>query len=819
MRALAQVILGLLLAAGPSEVHDRARSLAKDSDYAGAVALLREHLERTGGDALGHELLGRYLLELERSDEAAHHLAASIDLYEAAGDARAGAKVGKPLGTADPLTRRRDNLLAEIVRDMTAAAGRLHESGQPARALSVLEGIEPLARGKERRAIESLLEEIGSAEKAVDLDEAAGSAEADAARPLIELESEHYELECNLEEEVVHLVADTMDDIFTSYVQIYFDGDERKVTGSKAKIRVFATWDEMVRGYDDPSPGLGGWWSPGENKVTCYDTRDRTGSLDEMLDTLFHEASHQFMTMLARGNPVPTWLNEGTSCFFEGAVAMADHRVLWPDAAVDRLMNLAAMLENPGAGSPTAAQVIDYPGPGSYPGNYYAWGWGLVFFLQQWEDPETLEYTYRPLYSRYRDLIVKKGGKSRERFEEVFLGKDSPLGHETLEQFVAAWRDWILDTVRPLHVAARPEERQERRWSAAQRYLAAADARRAARDADGEAEFLARALGHIDYLRRKLTTSGAFARDLLLAQVDVLERLDRPRAAAPVLEQLLDLADDGGIELEESRYAELEERLRELDKANYALRSARSRVRNLTRRTLALLEAYAQSDTDYSLRSFGLAALAAGALDDDGELAAEAARLRELVRGRGLLLGTIRPLASAESRWERIFLADARSMDATEERIEIVAVEPVALLDGRRTVHGEYELRSRIVRAGELHMGCAHGLVVAADPDGVWVVAGIDDDGNGALWSIQRTGGGARPRRVQTFYPDEPVAQDESPDVRVRVFADGRAELQLGEREPFEFKLPDGLPVERHVGVYAKNGTLVLESPVVEQYP
>ena len=93
-----------------------------------------------------------------------------------------------------------------------------------------------------------------------------------------------------------------------------------------------------------------GWWSPGEWTVTCYDTRTTSGSLDAMLETLFHEASHQFMTMVTKGGWAPSWLNEGTATFFEGARGDGGRRVLWPDAAIGRLQDLNAMFQRRSAG-------------------------------------------------------------------------------------------------------------------------------------------------------------------------------------------------------------------------------------------------------------------------------------------------------------------------------------------------------------------------------------------------------------------------------------------------------------------------------------
>src|SRR5678810_546011 len=102
------------------------------------------------------------------------------------------------------------------------------------------------------------------------------------------------------------------------------------------------------------------------------------------------------MTLLSRGGFTPSWLNEGTASFFEGASAMADGRVLWPDAPIDRLQTLNMMLGGMtfGGKAPKLVDVIGWNQPRSYDAEYYPWGWGLVYFMQQYEDPTTLEYVY-----------------------------------------------------------------------------------------------------------------------------------------------------------------------------------------------------------------------------------------------------------------------------------------------------------------------------------------------------------------------------------------------------------------------------------------
>jgi hypothetical protein len=817
MKLLSALLLCAALASRDSAV-DEAKRRAESGDLPGAVELIYEHLARKGDDAPAHELAGRWLLDLGRLDEAAHQLAASIGLYESTGREREASRLTGILAKADRYAARRTALEDSMCKDLLRAAEKLADSDQGARAEATLLRIENLARGKDRQRIETLLAEMRAAKKEVDLDEAADDEAAGAERKLLDLESAHYELSANLEPDVVQLVADTMDDIYRSYVQIYFDGESKKANLPKAGIRIHPTWDSMIKEYGGTaSPGLGGWWSPGENRVVCYDTRENSGSLDQMLDTLFHEASHQFMTMLAGGSNVPAWLNEGTSCFFEGAVAMADHRVLWPDAALERLQALSIMLEST-SGSPKLADVIGYESPGSYQGEYYPFGWGLVYFLQQWEDPSTLEYAYRPLYARYRDLVIQKGG-SRKRFDEVFLGKSSPLGHQTFEDFERDWKRWILETVRPLHLGTEETIRQ-RRWDEAQRYLAAAEAARAERHPKiSEQELLERALGHVEMLRRRGAPRGDPGRDLLLAQIDVLKRLDRTRAEAMAIEQLLDLADAEELVLDPEKYASLETRLSKLDSGNWALRGERSKESAIEKRVLALLSDYQKEGETLLLRSATFAAETSAALASEGQLAELAASLRARAREKGLLRGTVTVVRGASDKWAALFAAPPTSFHVTEGRIEISSTSPSALLDPSVPVRGEYEVRARLVRGTERRMGSSWGWIVGGTPEAGAMAVGIDEEGRVAVWEIRRRSGAARPKRVATLTLDRALADDEDPLLAVRVSPTDELEIVVGDRPPVRSRFTLDLPPERWLGVFVRDATLVLEDPVVEILP
>ncbi|MAF64369.1 MAG: hypothetical protein CMJ84_01745 [Planctomycetes bacterium] len=800
-------------------VHERAETFLEGKDYEAAAKLLREHLMRTGDDARARELIGRALLHLDRPDEAAHHLAVAVSLIEAGGDTRGARNARRDLGRADGLSSRRDRIFRDITSKLLKAAESLHENGHAQRALDLLGRIAPVAAGKEAKKVDSLHQKVRAAFQEIDLDSASVERTEAGAWPLIELESAHYKLRCNLEREVVQLVADTMDDIHAYYVSLYLDGDESAISGARATIRIHPDREKMLEHWGGGGEGPAGWWSPGENKVTCYDTRTNGGSLDQMLLTLYHEASHQFMTALSRkGGWAPAWLNEGTSTFFEGAVAMADHRVLWPDAAIGRLRNLTSMLEHDSG--PSLTEVIGYSGRGSYPGEYYAFGWGLVYFMQQYEDPATLEYVYRPLYARYRERITSRGGNSMELFGGVFLSADSPLDHETFADFERDWRRWILEEVKPMHIGP-AAKRRERRAAAAGRYLEAAAAAGGGRKTTAvEREFLARALGHIEYVRTKIDKEDGPDLGLLIQQIEVLTRLDRPEACAPLIEQVLDGCDDGSFELDEEPYADFEKRLRTLDRRNWALRNARSRIAGLTRAARRLAEDYLEADPPLLLRAYTFAAEAGTALGDGEELLPLAAQLRGRAREAGLLLGEVRSLAARKADWTTTFSAPAKRFDpSSPSGIRIASVRPSAYVNTVLAVGVEYELRARLRRVGEVFMSSVHGLVVHASADGDWIVFGIGREGRAGLWHITPTeGGGALSRSMQKLFLERPVEPDEHPRVVAHV-AGRQLTVVVEGRQALEIELPEDLAPARHAGVFVKDGECLFEDAVIELYP
>jgi hypothetical protein len=104
--------------------------------------------------------------------------------------------------------------------------------------------------------------------------------------------------------------------------------------------------------------------------------------------------------------------------------------------------------------------------------------------------------------------------------------------------------------------------------------------------------------------------------------------------------------------------------------------------------------------------------------------------------------------------------------------------------------------------------------------EGDWLVFGLLKEGKAGLWRLKLSvGGGVVTKKIETFYLDPAPGDDEDLDVAVHV-TDGRAmTIRVGGCEVLESALPEDLPKGRFAGLYVKDGTVKLESPVVELYP
>jgi hypothetical protein len=850
VKGLASLLLLSSLPLFGDDLTEEARSLLDGASFDEAVELIEPEIKRSPQNAELRELLSLALAGLGRLDESAHQLQTAIDLLAAAGDTSSERKMLSRLEKIDPEAKAVRSFWNKTTKLIGESANELVDEEQMERAASLLEGLAPFVSSKEREEIKALLDLVKARKDELDL------GKAEQRNKMRTVESKHYKIRAALEEETVEVVADTMDRLFDFYVEIYFDGDASLVDvliPEKATLYIHATKQEMFKEYPGDAPdGLGGWWQPGQNVVHCYDTSATGGTREELLSTLRHEASHQFMTALCNkgGGWAPAWLNEGTSSFFEGSRILKSGEVLWPEAAISRLRTLSHFISN--GGGPGAELVLEYAAPGSYPGEYYCYGWGLMYFMQEYEDPKTLEKVYRPLYSEYRRRITTAGKRipPLPLFKEIFLGSGSPLGHTDLEDFIADWKKWILKSVRPLSLG---NAQRAARIKRANRYLTAVERWGDTKPAES-ARRREQALNDLDYVCEELDDEEFPDVDLLLKQKEILVLLDKPLQEVHVIERILDAVDRGQHELSKSEYKELEDRVSRLDRKNSVWRLAKSRRRLQAGRAIKILDRYEaweeeeateleeeEHDHPFLLRASYFATKAAAALDDP-KLETLAKDLRGRCAEAGLLVSSGRNLvAKKTSDWTSIYppASEALFRQAKEGIvIESDGGAPAGRICTTVAVSGEYEIRGVMTREGS-DFGAIHGVVFNGNEEDGWMILGVDYEGTLVLLSAFTEGTRVTVDSLDVGYwnPEDtdlwidarvepPITEGEELKISIRVLPkdpenDSRESLivTLGEREPINLYLDNEMPTkDSYVGLFVKGGKLTLSEVIIEDF-
>jgi uncharacterized protein DUF1570 len=233
-----------------------------------------------------------------------------------------------------------------------------------------------------------------------------------------ERSTRHYDLYTNLSWEFAETAASAMDQVNEFYREVF-----RYKKKARAKIHVMrkrSDFDKMalkVLGRPQESLSIGGFWVGEIRTLVAYDRsyNDPGRGQDDLWNTMFHEASHQFMTLLSKGrHTAPVWLNEGTACYFEGCQIKSDGTIVKNAPALGRLRSWHFIDNSPRRHS--LADLISHPrniapanGSWSYEGDYYPYGWALVYFLLNYEENDRRVY----------GLAVTDDGKIRAEYKAV----------------------------------------------------------------------------------------------------------------------------------------------------------------------------------------------------------------------------------------------------------------------------------------------------------------------------------------------------------------------------------------------------------------
>jgi hypothetical protein len=298
--------------------------------------------------------------------------------------------------------------------------------------------------------------------------------------------------------------------------------------------------------------------------------------------------------------------------------------------------------------------------------------------------------------------------------------------------------------------------------------------------------------------------------------VDVLDKLDRPRAAATVLEQFLDAVDDGELELAVKEYETANRRLEGLDRGNYALRSARSRMKTQYKRMHALLTQYRKSDPPLTLRAYTYASQLSEVFADFKDWSDEASALHATAKESGLIPGKLIVLSGPPEQWMSIQSDTPRRFEVLDEGFELASVQPHGRIHKGVTIGADYELRGRIIRRGETHRGTAHGLVVCGALEGDWFCVGIGHEGHVRMWHlILSAPGSTRLKPAGKILLDEPIASDAQPVLGVRVAVDGSLEISIDGDVVGQAQMDFAPHAKSHVGVFVRDGEMRVDQLVV----
>ncbi len=451
--AAALVILPGAASAGDRKGIEEARALLAAGKPGEALEKVRRLLVVAGDDA--------EVLELA-SDAAAAAASADEALFFACAARAAALRAGRPDKVAalaakcdalDPVPPAERAPLDEAAASGLEAARLCVRKRFFVNAVQILSRLESTPLGPraeaelekiyaQKQAVAALLDSSVSVPRTMtDRKSRAKLAAADAKHATWDsartVETPNYTVRTDAGYDVAQSVAVAMEPMNRFYRRV-FRTKEKGGEVRRATVRVFRTKAEM-EAVAKPQRNVLGFYDPSDNSVTVYDPRSEGTPLSSLWPTLFHEASHQFTEMIS-GQAVPSWLNEGTASYFEGAVLRADGRV---DTNLVPPYRLSGCIEALRTGKPSVREVISWSERGSYPDEYYPVGWGLVYFLRNYED-ERLQKVYEKPYSALLDSYRGSGGlPSLERFVKYFVTDLKQPGVADFDAFESRLRKWI----------------------------------------------------------------------------------------------------------------------------------------------------------------------------------------------------------------------------------------------------------------------------------------------------------------------------------------------------------------------------------------
>lgn len=252
-----------------------------------------------------------------------------------------------------------------------------------------------------------------------------------------EEKTDNYSIQTNAGYMVLRTTAIVMEQMHKFYQEVYRYPKKGGKT-PRIFVKIFKNRKEFEDYAPEPLREAGGYFAGSE--IATYDMTGEGRPSRALYSTLFHEASHQFLSYVVSG--VPTWLNEGLATFFEACLILSNKKVLTNQINSGRLMGLVSHLKGD---SPYSLHEILTTPPGlkNYTGTHYNYGWGIIYYFYNFED-EDGNFVYRDLLDAYLKSFKKgRPADQVEHFLESFnLGKKGCPS--TLEEMEKEWKEYIF---------------------------------------------------------------------------------------------------------------------------------------------------------------------------------------------------------------------------------------------------------------------------------------------------------------------------------------------------------------------------------------
>ncbi len=228
-------------------------------------------------------------------------------------------------------------------------------------------------------------------------------------------ETAHYLVMTDISLAKTKLYAERLEAAYAYYKETFKDFFKEDPKRTKPRIAIFNTREAYMT-YGELTLSRRqeltlGYFHPMYKELLLFEDVD----MDDTLQTMYHEAFHQFMSMMIPR--APFWYNEGIAEYM-GSISVDKGRVVAKARILDgRLKGLKMYLKQ----ALTFEDIMNqtpgqfYSGPVSYK---YAQAWSMVHFLYEHENGK-----YRKLIDTYYKSLLD-GKEMREAYDEAFGGTD-----------------------------------------------------------------------------------------------------------------------------------------------------------------------------------------------------------------------------------------------------------------------------------------------------------------------------------------------------------------------------------------------------------